>query len=82
MDPFSDVNSYQGASASLAGTKLGAYVRPLDIKGQLGAGPVQRWKEGLREDFATDDDNFSTNAHDAMLDKLRRLMQATTSEID
>ena len=54
-----------------------AHVRPLDNKGNLGAHPVQVWKESLREDFARDDDNFSSNAHDAHLDQLRVAMGGT-----
>ena len=50
------------------------HVRPLDVKGNLGARPIQQWKATLREDFARDDDNFSSNAHDAQLAKLREAM--------
>lgn len=56
MDPFFDIQSYNGAGRATG------YVRPLDVKGQLGARSVQQWKETLRERFATDMDNFSTNA--------------------
>ena len=42
LNPFADINSF----ASRVGY-MGA--RPLDCKGELGAGPVQRWKEMLRE---------------------------------
>jgi hypothetical protein len=63
MDPFADINSFQGnresAKAQFASQ---AHVRPIDVKGNLGARPVQKWKESLREDFARDDDNFSSNA--------------------
>ena len=36
MNPFTDINSFVG------GTRI------LDAKGQLGARPVQQWKEMLR----------------------------------
>ena len=42
LNPFADINSY----ASRKGM-FGA--RPLDCKGELGARPVQQWKEMLRE---------------------------------
>jgi len=75
MDPFADINSFQGNATSAKNTlDHSAHVRPLDAKGQLGAGPVQRWKETLREDFANDNDNASSNQHDAMLDALRQAM--------
>ena len=45
--------------------------------GALGARPVQMWKETLREDFARDDDNYSSGAHDANLDQLRKAMGGT-----
>ena len=54
-------------------------MRPLDNKGNLGARPVQQWKETLRETFARDADNYSSNAHDANLDALRASMGAGTS---
>lgn len=80
MDPFADINSFQGNKASAqAQFNSHAHVRPLDVKGQLGAGPVQRWKETLREDFANDNDNASSNMHDAMLDALRNAMGNTSS---
>jgi len=75
MDPFADINSFQGNATSAKNTlDHSAHVRPLDAKGMLGAGPVQKWKETLREDFANDNDNFSSNQHDAMLDALRQAM--------
>jgi len=78
MDPFADINSFQGNAVSAKNSlDHSAHVRPLDVKGQLGAGPVQRWKETLREDFANDNDNASSNAHDAMLDALRNAMQSS-----
>jgi len=80
MDPFADINSFTGNAMS-AKNNLDhtAHVRPLDVKGQLGAGPVQRWKETLREDFANDNDNASSNQHDAMLDALRAAMGNTSN---
>lgn len=79
MDPFADINSFTGNYHSAKSTLAagGAHVRPLDNKGALGARPVQMWKETLREDFARDDDNFSSNAHDANLDALRKAMGGT-----
>ena len=75
MDPFADINSFTGNMQSAkAQFASHAHVRPLDNKGALGARPVQQWKETLREDFARDDDNFSSNAHDANLDALRTAM--------
>ena len=55
MDPFLDIQSFTAAG------QVG-YVRPLDVKGQLGARSIQQWKNTLREDFAQDMDNFSSNA--------------------
>ena len=43
----------------------------------LGAAPVQQWKQTLREDFARDDDNYSSGAADANLDVLRKAMGGT-----
>jgi len=74
MDPFADINSFQGNAYSAKMTYANGYVRPLDVKGNLGARPVQQWKETLRETFAMDTDNFSSNAHDANLDALRAAM--------
>ena len=75
LNPFLDINSWTGNFASAkAQFASHAYVRPLDNKGNLGARPVQQWKETLRETFATDMDNFSSNAHDANLDALRAAM--------
>ena len=80
MDPFADINSFQGnAHSAKSVLDHSAHVRPLDVKGQLGAGPVQRWKETLREDFANDNDNASSNMHDAMLDALRNAMGSQSS---
>ena len=78
MDPYLDINSFTGNGVSAKATFSDAHVRPLDVKGNLGAAPVQKWKETLREDFARDEDNQSSNAHDANLDELRALL-ATTS---
>lgn len=62
MDPFADINSFHGNAYSAKSVlDHSAHVRPLDVKGQLGAGPVQKWKETLREDFANDNDNASSN---------------------
>ena len=72
MDPFMDIQSYNGAGRATG------YVRPLDVKGQLGARAVQQWKNSLREDFAQDNDNFSSNAHDASMDALRSALGAGT----
>ena len=47
LNNFADINSY----ASLRGY---TGFRPLDCKGELGAGPVQRWKEMLREGSTSD----------------------------
>lgn len=78
LNPFLDINSFTGNYASAkAQFNSHAWVRPLDNKGNLGARPVQMWKETLREDFARDDDNFSSNAHDANLDSLRVAMGGT-----
>jgi len=74
MDPFNDINSFHGNVASAKQTFAHGYVRPVDVKGALGAKPVQKWKETLREDFANDNDNFSSNGHDAMMDALREAM--------
>lgn len=74
MNPFLDINSYQGNRVSAKQTFSHGHVRPLDVKGNLGARPIQQWKATLREDFARDDDNFSSNAHDAQLAKLREAM--------
>ena len=41
LNPFNDVNSFGATSRSNR--------RPLDTKGELGARPVQQWKEMLRE---------------------------------
>jgi len=80
MNPFVDINSWQGNKYSAKQQfNSNAYVRPLDVKGNLGAEPVQRWKETLREDFARDSDNFSSNAHDAFLDDLRVALANTSS---
>jgi hypothetical protein len=73
MNPFVDIQSFNGAGRATG------YVRPLDVKGQLGARAVQQWKESLREDFARDDDNYSSNAHDANLDTLREVLGAGTA---
>ena len=78
MDPFADINSFQGNMTSAKQSFSHGYCRSLDVKGQLGAGPVQRWKETLREDFANDNDNYSSNSHDAMLDALRSAMGGTS----
>lgn len=78
MDPFADINSFTGNKHSAkAQFNAHAHVRPLDNKGALGARPVQMWKETLREDFARDDDNYSSGAHDANLDQLRKAMGGT-----
>jgi len=75
MDPYLDINSFQGnATSAKAQFASKGWVRPLDVKGNLGAAPVQQWKETLREDFARDADNFSSNAHDANLDAMRELL--------
>ena len=75
MDPYLDINSFQGnLHSSKEQFNAHGFVRPLDVKGNLGALPVQQWKETLREDFARDEDNASTNAHDADLDMLRTLL--------
>lgn len=80
LDPFTDINSYTGNYASAkAQYNSHAHVRSLDVKGQLGAGTLQRWKETLREDFARDNDNYSTNAHDAFLDDMRVALAHTSS---
>ena len=80
MNPFVDINSWMGNKYSAkAQFNSNAYVRPLDVKGNLGAEPVQRWKETLREDFARDSDNFSSNAHDSFLDDLRVALANTSS---
>jgi len=79
MDPFADINSFQGNVWSAKSTFSKGHVRPLDVKGQLGAGPVQQWKETLREDFANDNDNYSSGSHDAMLEALRGAMKSTSS---
>ena len=73
MNPFVDIQSFNGAGRATG------YVRPLDVKGQLGARAVQVWKESLREDFARDDDNYSSNAHDANMDSLREALGAGTA---
>ena len=73
MNPFVDIQSFNGAGRATG------YVRPLDVKGQLGARAVQQWKESLREDFARDDDNYSSNAHDASMDALRAALGAGTT---
>ena len=72
MDPFMDIQSYNAAGRATG------YVRPLDVKGQLGARAVQQWKNSLREDFAQDSDNYSSNAHDASMDALRAALGAGT----
>ena len=78
MDPFMDINSYQGNAQSAKATlDHSAHVRPLDVKGNLGARPIQKWKETLREDFANDNDNYSSGQHDAMLEALRKAMGGT-----
>jgi len=80
MNPFLDINSYQGNRTSAkAQFNSNAWVRPLDVKGNLGAEPVQKWKETLREDFARDQDNFSSNSHDANLDEMRRILANTSN---
>ena len=80
LNPFLDINAYQGNKYSAkAQFASHAHVRPIDVKGQLGARAIQQWKETLREDFARDDDNFSSNAHDANLDALRAALGAGTS---
>lgn len=73
MNPFADIQSFNSAG------RASGYVRPLDVKGQLGAYAVQQWKESLREDFAQDFDNFSSNAHDANMDALRAALGAGTA---
>lgn len=80
MDPFADINSFQGNAHSAKNVLVagGAHVRPLDVKGMLGAGTVQKWKMTLREDFANDNDNASSNLHDAMLDNLRKALASGT----
>jgi len=40
---------------------------------------VQAWKETLREDFANDNDNASSNSHDAMLEALKAAMKSTSN---
>ena len=80
MNPYLDINAFQGNKASAkAQFAANGFVRPLDVKGNLGAAPVQQWKETLREDFARDADNFSSNAHDANLDQLRAIVANTSS---
>lgn len=80
MDPYLDINSFTGnaQSAKAVGHAARGWVRPLDVKGNLGGGPVQKWKESLREDFARDDDNYSSNAHDANLDAIRTILANTS----
>ena len=81
MDPYLDINSFQGNKMSAkAQFAANGFVRPLDVKGNLGAAPVQKWKETLREDFARDADNFSSNAHDANLDQMRQLLANTSMD--
>ena len=82
MDPFADINSFQGNYASAKATYSGGHVRALDVKGNLGAAPVQKWKETLREDFARDADNYSSNAHDANLDAMRLILANTSIKTD
>ena len=45
MNPHADISSFTPGGHN-------TYVRPIDVKGQLGARPVQRWKESLREGFS------------------------------
>ena len=51
LNNFADINSYAGSfiPKTYDLNPGGAVFRPLDCKGELGAGPVQRWKEMLRE---------------------------------
>jgi hypothetical protein len=44
MNPLADINAFSN------GGRMSGFVRPIDTKGQLGAGPLQMWKESLRED--------------------------------
>jgi hypothetical protein len=79
LDPFFDINSFTGNFQSASKFPgYGAHVRPLDCKGMLGAAAVQKWKMTLREDFANDNDNASSNLHDAMLDNLRKALASGT----
>ena len=43
MNPLVDIQSF-----TLGDMHTTGYVRPIDVKGGLGANPVQDWKEGLR----------------------------------
>ena len=47
LNPFLDINSFASK-----GHEYNVGARPIDTKGELGNGPVQRWKEMLREGMA------------------------------
>lgn len=57
-NPDTHIEAYGSNFASAAALyDQKAYVRPADNKGGDG-GTLQRWKSTLREDFATDQDNY------------------------
>lgn len=72
LNPNLDINSFQANKASAAALHMEAWVRPIEASSAVKG--CQAWKETLREDFARDDDNYSSNAHDAGLDMLRKAM--------
>jgi len=77
LDPKLDINSFQANKASAAALNMhDAYVRPIDASSQNKG--LQAWKETLREDFAREEDNYSTSGQDILLDELRKSMGVGT----
>ena len=78
MDPLSDISVYASSpgrpSSPARASQPTGYVRPIDVKGQLGARPIQQWKETLREEFVRDGDYNGSKARDSALDGLRQAL--------
>ena len=70
MNTFADITAF-----SSGGYHPEAYVRPMDVKGQLGASSIQQWKEMLRQDFAQRSDTWQSE-DDAQIEELRKLLKA------
>ena len=72
MNPQNDITSFTTGPMH----RGSAYVRPLDVKGQLGARAIQEWKEMLRQDYVRPEDNGPRHETDAEIEELRKLLGA------
>jgi len=75
LNPTNDISSFTAGPMH----RETAYVRPIDCKGNLGARPIQMWKEMLRKDFVPPtqphgSDHDAGGGHDAEIDELRKLL--------